>query len=80
MTGSNTSANDSNTCSSKSNIVERSLDGRPIGYKGEKQERREAKKVMKVENEIDQRMMEARDTVKRNNKHIKNGFMSELIG
>ena len=34
---------------------------------------------MKANDEITQRMMEAKETAKHNNKRVKNGFMSELI-
>ena len=76
LTGSNTSANDSKTCSSKINIAERSLGERPIGYTKETN-RRNAEEVVKAKNEITQRMMEAREIAKRNNERVKNGFMSE---
>ena len=78
LTGSNTSADDSNTCSSKRNIAERSLGGRPLGSTNDRK-RREAEEVMKAKNEIAQRMMVAREKAKCNNKRVKNGFMSELI-
>ena len=78
LTGSNTSADDSNTCSSKRNIAERSLGGRPLGSTNDRK-RREAEEVMKAKNEIAQRMMIAREAAKQNNKRVKNGFMSELI-
>ena len=34
---------------------------------------------MKANDEITQRMMEAKETAKHNNKRVKNGFMSELV-
>ena len=51
LTTSNTSADDSNTCSSKRNIAERSLGGRPIVSIKDKK-RKEAEEVMRAKNEI----------------------------
>ena len=78
LTGSDTRAGESNTCSSRSNIAERSLGGRSIGSTKDRK-RTEAEEVMKAKNEIAQRTMEAKETVKHNNKRVKNGFVSELI-
>ena len=78
LTGSDTRADESNTCSSRSNIAERSLGGRSIESTKERK-RTEAEEVMKVKNDIAQRMMETKETAKHNNKRVKNGFMSELV-
>ena len=67
LTGGDTSTNDSNTCSSRSNIAERLLGGRPSGST-KKRQRREVEEVTKAKNEIAQRMMETREIVKSDNK------------
>ena len=78
LTTSDTSADNSRTYSSMSNIAGRSLGGRPIEFTKERK-RSEAEEVMKTKNEIAQRIMEAREIVKHNIKRVKNRFMSEVI-